>query len=164
MCSVRTVQLSAESDDPYQTISYCWGDPSERGQLQINRLKMSVPASSARALRCLRLHDRDRVVWIDAICIDQNNLDERAQQVAMMADIYRRADGNLIYLGEPDELTQAAVHNIEEIMTEIKQCTKDLQDVKGTPFDDNWSAALWARNMLPCRINMDALNAFYSLP
>ncbi|KAH8652699.1 heterokaryon incompatibility protein-domain-containing protein [Tricladium varicosporioides] len=52
------------------------------------------------ALRRLRLTDRQRVIWIDAICINQNDNEERGLQVGIMGEIYRKAEQVLIWLGE----------------------------------------------------------------
>ena len=56
----------------------------------------------AAALRRLRRTVEPRWLWIDAICIDQNIIAEKSQQVAMMGEIYKRANVVLIWLGEPD--------------------------------------------------------------
>ncbi|XXH03817.1 hypothetical protein Hte_010223 [Hypoxylon texense] len=50
----------------------------------------------------------DRDIWIDAICINQEDNVERCQQVSIMADIYRSAEYVIIWLGPADEFTQPA--------------------------------------------------------
>ena len=50
----------------------------------------------------MRLPHKSRVVWIDAICINQTDIEERSQQVEMMGLIYSKAVRNLIWLGEED--------------------------------------------------------------
>jgi hypothetical protein len=54
-------------------------------------------------------------MWIDSICIDQTSTDERNQQVALMGEIYGRAMGVNIWLGESDEQTDACIRWIEEV-------------------------------------------------
>lgn len=49
-------------------------------------------------------------LWIDALCIDQSDLDERAQQVALMGDIYKKAKSCLIWLGDRDTAANTACH------------------------------------------------------
>ena len=119
----------------YETISYCWGDPTITATIYLDKRKSSVPASSVAALRCVRLPHRDRIVWIDAVCINQADLDERAQQVAMMADIYSSSNGNLVYLGEEDEYTERVAESIHKVITDIKKRTDNFLNVKDTPFD-----------------------------
>ncbi|KAK0906306.1 hypothetical protein LTR91_012100 [Friedmanniomyces endolithicus] len=84
----------------YETISYCWGSSRIRSTLVIQGHVVDVPASSAKALRRVRLRNKSRLVWIDAICINQNDSAEKSAQVAMMADIFRSGVGGVIYLGE----------------------------------------------------------------
>lgn len=56
--------------------------------------------------------------WIDALCVDQNNVLERNSQVARMADIFLKASGVVVWLGREDEFTTdalAVIHKISEI-------------------------------------------------
>ncbi|KAK7974357.1 hypothetical protein PG989_016205 [Apiospora arundinis] len=88
---------------PYETISYCWGDASLTDTIFLDGLEMVVPLSSATVLRRMRKPTEERTLWIDAICINQNDIDERGQQVALMKEIYSKTAQNLIWLGEGDE-------------------------------------------------------------
>ena len=101
-CSLHLSDLSIVLIPAYETISYCWGDATLRETLELDGQMVSVPASSVAAIRRVRLTKRYRVLWIDALCIDQGNIQERNQQVAMMTDVYTQSQGNLIYLGESD--------------------------------------------------------------
>ncbi|KAF2720495.1 HET-domain-containing protein [Polychaeton citri CBS 116435] len=99
---LRHGELDTEDPTEYETISYVWGDASERARIQIGGLEVNVPASSEAAIRRVRLHDQDRPVWIDAVCINQLDLAERGAQVAIMSRIYQQARCNLIHLGSDD--------------------------------------------------------------
>jgi hypothetical protein len=68
------------------------------------------------ALRSLRNEDDDRTFWIDAICIDQRNIEEKAGQVASMGEIYHRAQRIIIWLGEESDDSAAALRFISEIV------------------------------------------------
>lgn len=108
-CTLHICDLAKEPH--YETISYVWGDPHDRDLVRINGHDVSVPASSARAIRRVRLPEqKSRVIWIDAICIDQSNFGERSQQVAIMGEIYKAGLANMIYLG--DENFEAAIGSI----------------------------------------------------
>lgn len=61
-----------------------------------------VTVNCASALRRLRDQSHERILWIDAICIDQRNSSERSHQVELMAEIYSNASQVLAYLGEED--------------------------------------------------------------
>ena len=134
-CSVRHAPLSPESKPEYETVSYVWGDARHRSVIQLDNLLVSVPASSEAALRRLRQPTQSRRLWIDAICINQNDTKERGQQVAMMYDIYRQSCGNLIYLGEDVDFLEAALQNVQDILYEIRMHTEDFETLYKTLYD-----------------------------
>lgn len=68
------------------------------------------------ALRRLRLPARPVVLWVDAICIDQDNATEKEEQVARMVEIYSRASRVVIWLGEDDDRSRSAMEFIQDIV------------------------------------------------
>ena len=97
-CSLRHVVIDEEPYPCFETISYCWGDSSKRSWLTIDGITVNVPASSKAAIQRMRLKDTTLTIWIDAICINQADLAERAMQVSFIDGIYGMSCGNLIYL------------------------------------------------------------------
>lgn len=91
------------SKPEYEALSYTWGNRSPSKHISINGIEVSVRENLYSALYCLRLQ-KDRLLWADAICIDQSNLEERRYQVGLMAFIYSRAYCVLIWLGPPGPL------------------------------------------------------------
>jgi hypothetical protein len=75
----------------------------------------SVTRNVFAALKYLRLGSTTRIVWIDAICIDQFNIQERNSQVQQMKFIYSNARRTLIWLGETGENSELAVASIIDI-------------------------------------------------
>jgi hypothetical protein len=108
-CTMRRISLIDNPVPVYETISYCWGLPRAPSTIKLNGRLTPVPASSEVALKRMRFSDRPRVLWIDAICIDQSSVTERSAQVALMATVYRVARQNLIYLGEDDGMAERGV-------------------------------------------------------
>ncbi|KAM0253630.1 hypothetical protein ACHAQJ_007205 [Trichoderma viride] len=99
------IQLSVArlADEPaFIALSYCWGDATKTLPILCNGQQFHVTENLESALRQLRDESRERILWIDAICIDQNNVSERGYQVNLMRDIYRMAIGVIIWLGEAD--------------------------------------------------------------
>ena len=84
-----------------KALSYTWGNPSNICLVTINNKTCPVTKNLFLALLRLRYQDISRFLWIDAVCINQTNLTEKSQQVAMMAKIYAMASNVLIWLGEP---------------------------------------------------------------
>lgn len=99
-CRTKVISLTSGSQSQYETISYCWGDATKRSTIFLNEVEVDIPASSCAALVRVRLQNGPRVVWIDAVCVNQIDLDERSTQVSLMTQVYSKAQGNLIYLGE----------------------------------------------------------------
>jgi Heterokaryon incompatibility protein (HET) len=68
------------------------------------------------ALQRLRLSDRRLLIWADAVCIDQSNVDERGKQVRLMQDIYSRAYETVVFLGEAGEEATLAIELGQKIL------------------------------------------------
>jgi hypothetical protein len=101
-CTLKHISLLDDQVPCYETISYCWGSMRDESVMKLNDSLISVPSSSEAAVRRMRFSDKPRVLWIDAICIDQSSQFEKARQVAFMSTIYNLGKQNLIYLGEDD--------------------------------------------------------------
>lgn len=99
--SIRvTLANAAFADRPrYEALSYTWGRPDELKTIELNGRRVDVRNNLALALIHLRHATEDRVLWIDAICINQADLKERNSQVQLMSYIYTRARRVLVWLG-----------------------------------------------------------------
>lgn len=97
-CSIRLTRLS-DSPDEYEAISYVWGDASVTEPIECDGKHLDITVSLADALRHLRHQDSSRMLYADAICIDQLNLDERGQQVGIMAEVFHTSRSVIIWLG-----------------------------------------------------------------
>ncbi|KAK1778528.1 heterokaryon incompatibility protein-domain-containing protein [Copromyces sp. CBS 386.78] len=84
---------------PYEALSYAWGKSSDEHTIFINDQKALVGENLHMALLALRQQYEDRLLWIDAICIDQGNRKEKGHQVGQMRQIYEHAQKVLIWLG-----------------------------------------------------------------
>jgi hypothetical protein len=65
----------------YIALSYTWGSKSRPYEIMINGSKMTVTKNAYLALRDLRYQENDPILWIDALCINQNDDKERGEQV-----------------------------------------------------------------------------------
>ncbi|RGP72524.1 heterokaryon incompatibility [Fusarium sporotrichioides] len=99
-CSLFQAYLDEEeSIIPYEALSYVWGSQSMPNEITVDGKTMSITTSLYDALHYLRQQDQDRLLWVDALCIDQSNTKERSHQVNHMGDIYQKADNVIIWLG-----------------------------------------------------------------
>ena len=112
--SLDATNLSSAPD--YGAISYTWGSPygndydqdeQEAGLLDfsyritVNDNDFAVTKNMFDALKCFQSKMKYRYVWMDSICINQNDLGERALQVSLMGEIYSCAQEVLVWLGGP---------------------------------------------------------------
>ena len=105
-CSLDKVSLADKPE--YEALSYVWGNSTTRQDIMVDNLPFSATQNLAVALQHLQLPDKPRKLWIDAICINQSNVEERNAQVQMMGEIYAHANPVLIWLGEAtDESNEA---------------------------------------------------------
>nr|POF25959.1 heterokaryon incompatibility protein 6, or allele [Quercus suber] len=93
--NLRVVPLAAL---PYCAISYCWGSPIRTKQLIVNQHSIDITENLFAVLRKHRDRTDIRFLWVDAICINQDNEDDKACQLSIMASIYRQAGFVDIYL------------------------------------------------------------------
>jgi hypothetical protein len=94
------VNTTLNHSPAYEALSYVWGDPSERLPILVDAAVMTVTTNLWCALVRLRRLNKPRLVWVDALSIDQGNLHERSRQVGMMAEIFKGAEQVIIWLGE----------------------------------------------------------------
>ncbi|KAH7081141.1 heterokaryon incompatibility protein-domain-containing protein [Paraphoma chrysanthemicola] len=96
---LRAVSLDDKPD--YTALSYVWGDATAEASRKIivNNFAFPITKNLEIALQHLRYHDIQPAIWIDVICINQNNYDEKDDQVPRMSRIYSNARDVLIWLG-----------------------------------------------------------------
>lgn len=97
-CWLRDYQVDAAP--PYEALSYTWGDEESKCRISLNGFSFHIRPNLRDALRRLRQPRSTRIIWIDAICIDQKSADEKSVQVPLMEKIYTRAERVIAWLGE----------------------------------------------------------------
>jgi hypothetical protein len=93
----------------YEALSYTWGSPDVMKAISIDGQTCSVRENLWLALYHLRLKNTSRVLWIDALCIDQNDARERNHQVAQMDKVFKHAKRVLVWLGLAGTLDKVAL-------------------------------------------------------
>ncbi|KAK1472356.1 HET domain-containing protein [Colletotrichum cuscutae] len=126
--SCNIFEASLESDDkiPYEALSYAWGDIELSASITANGKTLCITYNLFTALTYLRDDHVSKVMWIDAICIDQSNVAERGHQVGQMASIYRGAEQVVIWLGPPTLETNLLLGCLKELQQRwIRQKSQD---------------------------------------
>ena len=107
-------QTEVNKQYAFEALSYTWGNDLETTSIHIVDVDLGttgdllVRPNLATALQYLRFADRERTLWIDAICIDQSNLEERGKQVKRMDQIYRFAKQVNVWLGPESQEDNSA--------------------------------------------------------
>jgi hypothetical protein len=101
-CTIQHARLS-DASLKYEAVSYTWGTTTQTQAIYLHHgaSVLYVRHNCYNALRRIRRKHGDCLLWIDAICINQINLQERARQVCMMDSIFSRASNVLVILSEP---------------------------------------------------------------
>ncbi|KAL8646965.1 MAG: hypothetical protein Q9226_006629, partial [Calogaya cf. arnoldii] len=139
--SLKTAVLRERRIPKYEALSYAWGSKEEpvnisvtthrrigpfgRWSLILKRKnavdgRLEVTQNLAVALRHLRPKDKNRDLWIDAVCVDQRNLVERGHQVERMADIYRNAVQVVAWIGPAGDNSALAMETLGSLGSRIE--------------------------------------------
>ncbi|KAI2625606.1 heterokaryon incompatibility protein-domain-containing protein [Hypoxylon sp. NC1633] len=101
--------IQLEEDRPFDALSYVWGDQSQTFPFICNNQEFRIHHNLSNALPCLAKRDSPRPIWIDALCINQRDEDEKAAQIRYMDRVYRRATQVWIWFGCATEKTSEAI-------------------------------------------------------
>lgn len=109
----------------YEALSYTWGSPNSRKAIFVcapgaPRTKLRVTKNLALALRYLRYPDRNRIMWIDAVCINQKDIQERNSQVKRMTSLYRLAHRVVVWLGPGSTQSHLAMSTLEYLGEQVE--------------------------------------------
>jgi hypothetical protein len=112
---------SLDDRTTYLALSYVWGDPDLVEDIICDNAMLSVTKNLKTALRYLRHATESRVFWIDAICINQKDIEERNRHVHNMREIYYCAQEVLIWLGPESEDSLLAFELIDLLARSFRE-------------------------------------------
>ncbi|KAI1138380.1 heterokaryon incompatibility protein-domain-containing protein [Hypoxylon sp. FL0543] len=168
-CTVENFPFvkNGANDPKYEALSYVWGDATITTPITLNSRPFQVTTNLEAALRVLRHKNKKRLIWVDAICINQTSIQERNQEVRRMRDIYSRAEQVIIWLGpelEPGFVTPVdcvgiakKTHDLLESLasTDPEDCDAAARVLDGTGdpiyallvlnrfFSRSWFSRIW---------------------
>lgn len=156
----------------YETLSYRWTDVDLEAPcfMEIDNIPLPIGPGLYAALTQFRYEEGSRWIWVDQICINQNDPEEKFHQIAMMADIYMRAERALIWLGQASDQSDVAmeffpifvemVRRNEDTNQLVSECIPrngSLAKCLAHMFSRSWFSRLWtlveaafARDALVC--------------
>ncbi|KAK4120783.1 HET-domain-containing protein, partial [Parathielavia appendiculata] len=113
---IRHVTLT--SRPTHEALLYTWGSPVDRRPMSLDGFNVAVTANLSSALQHLRHEDHPRVLSVDALCINQDDKDERRELVLIMRDIYEAATKVLAWLGEASKDSDLAMDLVDKGMAD----------------------------------------------
>lgn len=151
--TINTTPLAKDNIPNFEALSYAWGSQLDRAEVAITSVTeqqtLPVARNLEQALRHLRLEDQPRVLWIDAICINQQDLPERSSQVKRMADIYSLARRVIVWLGPESDDSELAMSLMGSIGVKIAAnwLTQSMEATSKDPSDFHWADTKIALNL-----------------
>ena len=146
-CTIRHVSLSEKPN--YDALSYCWGDPTRNVSITCNNHRLAITRNLLVALRQLRRNNGLTTLWVDGVCINQDDIEEKNEQVRLMRDIFHRSQRTLVWLGEESEdsktamqLMQALARTSQKPARKGKNCPAWYHGVDNIPplYSPTWRA------------------------
>lgn len=122
----------------YDALSYVWGNPDETLPVHIDGHRFNVTTNLHAALSRLRHRTFARLLWIDAICINQENQTEKGQQIQYMTTIYSHANCVIVWLGEAADDSDLACEKIRSAAS-IPETDSDSSDTDSWQIYDDSS-------------------------
>jgi len=138
----------------FEALSYTWGSNAKIERAYVLNeariasdditteatpcLRLDITENLADALRHLRYDNRPRMLWVDAISINQDDVSERSEQVLRMKDLYKHVDRVLVWLGPSSEDSSLALCILEYIGKQLEiSLDMDLFPAPGA-IEDSW--------------------------
>ncbi|KAH7195604.1 heterokaryon incompatibility protein-domain-containing protein [Fusarium oxysporum] len=123
----------------YEAISYTWGNEDARERLLVNGTVFKVRPNLHAALRAFRQPHEAKLIWVDAVCINQQDQGERNRQVLQMNQIYSQAQVVDVWLGTANTTSDAGVAFLTTFYTLVYHDTNYQQ----SPSRDARTASIY---------------------
>ena len=134
-CSLSHASLDDNLHTRYECLSYCWGGLRDTKQVRLfcdattgtpsAECMMAVTSNLYAALERLRNDSHSRTMWIDALCINQDDLQERTEQVSMMREIFAHASGVSVWLGCSSDSITRCIQDAQKIAQRYRDLLHD---------------------------------------
>jgi hypothetical protein len=157
------VPLRKQNAPKYEALSYVWGSTHQSIDISVGdegEKVLPVTQNLATALPYLRHGDTPRILWVDAICVNQQDLKERGQQVERMGDIYTLATRVVAWLGPAADNSSLA---LELLGLTGSKVNVDWSARTMHPTDDKLEEAHWADASVPLAFNKIGMRAIHTL-
>ena len=159
--SIRIVDRSNDKLPEYHAISYAWGDGEATEPISCDGKMLLVTPHLLEGLRCVCAASAYRTLWVDAICIDQEDAHEKSMQVANMHYVFRDAKSVLVWLGpaqDDSDIAMAALEqakdyksnrpdDVKEVLVRLKTYSNNMFDASSFKSIAHLSRRAWFRRL-----------------
>ncbi|KAM0139052.1 hypothetical protein ACHAP3_003320 [Botrytis cinerea] len=142
---IYPLEKSNKATHIYQALSYVWGISETFQSVIIDEKPLLVTANLHAALLQLRDRTFERIIWVDAICINQKDEEEKSHQIGLMAKIFGLADRVIVYLGEAADDSDQALKIIRGVEDEFMDPSSSKENEKGILelLERPWFQRIW---------------------
>jgi hypothetical protein len=107
-----SLQGSSKGTHLYEALSYVWGSPETPKSISIDKHNLPITANLHASLSRLRDRSLERIIWVDFVCINQEDEKEKERQIPSMTKIYGQANRVIVYLGEAADDSDQALEDV----------------------------------------------------
>ncbi|KAM7212050.1 Heterokaryon incompatibility protein (HET) domain containing protein [Rhypophila decipiens] len=142
-CTLMTVSMD-EHLPPFEALSYRWGFSKIPGQTElivIDGRPMVIPGSAYQLLHARSSVFTDKLVWIDAICINQTDVEEKSRQLPLKKDIYSKANKVTVWPGDKWDsgMAMGIMRRVFSAIVMYQAPEEEIRDL----FEDEWDRRAW---------------------
>jgi hypothetical protein len=137
-CELFEAWLNIEDLVQYEAVSYTWGGTELSASVQIDGKNLDITDNLYLALYYLRRSGEDRILWVDAICIDQSNRKERGHQVRQMGGVYSQAERVVVWLGPATDYTNVLMDSLKRLEQESNKLVYKDWALSDRRWQDLW--------------------------
>ncbi len=119
--SLERVSLAYDSLPSFTALSYAWGCEEATVPLKVSNMQLAVTENLYTIIETLSCRDPPQRLWIDAICINQADIAERAIQVRLMGSVYSRASLVLVFLSPVSAPFDIGMSFLERAATHVDE-------------------------------------------
>jgi hypothetical protein len=150
-CALQHVPTANKSRASYKALSYTWGAPEPTKILLLDGIQIQVRENLWQALYHIRQQNATLQLWVDALCINQEDIPERNEQVSRMGTLYNQAEEVIVWLGPEKDGSDVAISFIRHSVTPRSRAlaldlSSDLpSSIELRPIVDLLSREYWRR-------------------
>jgi hypothetical protein len=152
-CKFNIIELGGS--ESYEAVSYVWGSPYATRSITVDGRTLRITKSAYEIIHRRRSAFLDQLIWIDQVCINQTDIQEKASQVEMMGQIYKEAVRVTAFLGDSEnahlvQLLFAQLHFMKQglglsskVMTALSLLQRPMWNALVEFLSNPWFRRVW---------------------